>query len=193
MGKAKSIHISRFNPLAWGILFFTLWLKLRTAEELNTSQETISWAFLAVSVILFLSIVIPPLARIMSTKTAEQILIPTVFFLSIFSLIFAWAGDLKDMYEKSITGLEIPVGVIFGFLWLIAYLMILTHSISIHSRYFGIAFSAVYAIIGIYVIFTEPNKWGGVILIIIGAILCLVATKILKINYPPIFGDGLED
>jgi membrane protease YdiL (CAAX protease family) len=190
MENAKNAHISRFNPLAWGILFFTLWLTLRAAGELNKPQEIISWAFLAVSVILFLSIFISPLARILSTKTAEQLLIPTIFFLSIFGFTFAYAGKLKAMFEKDLVILETYIATIFGFLWVIAYLLILTRSV---SKYFGIAFSAVFFVLGVYILIREANMWGGIIVMVIGVTICLVATRVLPINYPPLFGDKLED
>ena len=185
MGTAKSSHISQFNPLAWGMLFFTLWLITRTVGELNTPQEIISWAFLAISGILFLSIVIPPLARVMATKAAEEILVPFIFFSSILGFVFGWLGSLKD-----ITGWQINIGVIFGMLWFIAYLMVLTRTA---PKYFGIAFSAVFFILGIYVLVAEANIWGGVMLVVIGAILCLVATRILPIYRDSIFGDLQED
>ena len=137
MEKTESTHVSRFDPLAWGMLFFTIWITTITVGELDTFQGTVSWAFLAVSGTLFLSIFIPPLALIMSTKTAKQIFLPCIFSLMIFGFTIGWIGSLKD-----ISGWEQTIVVIFGFLWLIAYLMVLIRSTA--SRNLGIAFATIF-------------------------------------------------
>ena len=54
MVETKSNHMSKFDPLAWGMLFFTLWLVTKTIGEPNTSQEIVSYAFFIVAGLLYL-------------------------------------------------------------------------------------------------------------------------------------------
>ncbi len=185
MVEKKSNRMSKFDPLAWGMLFFTLWLVTKTIGEPNTSQELVSYAFLIVSGLLFLSIIIPPLARLMTTKTTEQILLPTIFSMSILGFALGWLGSLKD-----VVGWELHVGILFGFLWLIAYLMVL---IRIAPRNLGIALSVICFILGIRVLVAEAAIWEGVILMAIGVIICLVAIRKIPVYWIPIFGDESED
>ena len=161
-------RIASFNPLAWGILFFTFWLSLRTISQLQTLQEILSWASLGLSGILWLSILIPPLADIFDKPRAKTVFLPLIFFVSITGYTFSWVGSLPGM-----EGFARDLSFILGFLWIVAYLLVLVRST---TRVIGILASSTFVGFGIYHLI-DSQIVGGAALLVLGIVLLVIATK----------------
>ena len=174
---------TQFDPFAWGAFFFTLWLILRISGESDIFQDIMSWTFLTVSCALFLSIFIPPLSHIITTKASQQIILPTIFILT--PLVFA-LGFYSSLINMK--GVDLNIGIIFGTLWIIAWQTMITR---LTNKYFGIGISAIYLIVGIRVVF-EGEVLGGILIMIIGVIQFLVAIRVIPVYRLPIF-DNLGD
>lgn len=158
-----------FNPLAWGILFFTFWLTLVALPlELNLGQKIVAWSTFGISGILWLSILLRPLREWMKSKRVKEIYLPSVFFISIGGYTISWVSSLPSIQLSNI-----PFAVYGGFIWLLTCILILVGS---SSKKVGIFGSLLFVIAGIYTII-QTNVLGGVILICFGLILLFIAIK----------------
>jgi len=157
-----------FNPLAWGILFFVFWLSLRTVSQLQTLQEVISWSFLGLSGILWLSIPIPQLADIFDRPRVKTVFLPLIFFVSITGYTLSWVGTLPSM-----EGFARDLSIVLGFLWIVAYLLVLVRST---TRVIGILASLTFVGFGIYHL-VNSQIIGGATLLALGIVLLVIATK----------------
>jgi len=155
-----------FNPLAWGILFFSFWLSLRTIGEPQAMKIGFSWAFLGFSVILWLSIFVPPLRAILNHKYAVKFFLPIIFYVSIFTFVLGWVGSLANLEEHIRT-----LTIIFGFLWILAYLFIL---IRITNKPLGVIVSLVSIGLAIYR-FIKGLNLAGIMLVLIGIVIFVIA------------------
>ncbi len=155
-----------FNPVAWGILFFSFWLSLRTIGEPQDLQIGFSWAFLGLSGILWLSIFVPTLRDILYHKYSVKFFLPIIFYVSIFTFALGWIGSWANVegYLRTLT-------IIFGFMWILAYLFIL---IRITNKPLGIIVSIVFIGLAIYR-FTNGLILAGIMLVIIGIVIFVVA------------------
>lgn len=108
-----------FNPLASGILFFTLWLTIQALSDLPDFQKSFSWLLFSLSIIVWASIPWGWLRRLLNTENASQIILPLVFELTIAGYIIGWLGILKEV-RGTVSTLAIAV----GFVWLITYIMV---------------------------------------------------------------------
>lgn len=108
-----------FNPLSWGILFFTLWLTVQALNTLPDFQKNFSWFFLGLSIVALVSIPWNWLRKLLNTQRASQIILPVIFELTVAGYIIGWVGMLKDMH-----GAVLGLAVAIGFIWLIVYVMV---------------------------------------------------------------------
>ncbi len=155
-----------FNPIAWGILFFGFWLSLRTIGEPQDLQIGFSWAFLVFSVILWLSIFIPPLRDILNHKYSVKFFLPIIFYVSIFAFVLGWIGSWSSLEDCFRT-----LSIILGFMWILAYLFIL---IRITNRLPGIVVSVVFIGLAIYR-FINGLILDGILLVVIGVVILVIA------------------
>lgn len=161
-----------YNPIPWGILFFGFWLLLNTTSQFGPIQQGFAWFFLALAGLLWLSIVVPPLGRLFTQPKATSLILPIVFFVSIFGYTLSWLSSLAD-----IEGRTLSIAIIFGFLWIIAYLLVLIRNV---PKPAGIAASAFLLGIGIFQIFKPPpaeSLLSTVVVIVLGAILLCIAIR----------------
>jgi hypothetical protein len=156
-----------FNPLAWGILFFSFWLSLQLFDKLLPLQQGIGWFSLFLSAVLFCSIFIPPLQKLLSKPSLSGFFVSLVFFV----LIFAFAITLAQSWPNLA---DVPhliyIAVIGGVLWFIAYLLVLVRMVSGLKKvgfWTGIAICIILIGIGIYEAITS-DVLAGVILTALG-------------------------
>ena len=131
---------TQFNPLSWGILFFSFWILLQPISEPPAFVQGVSWFFLGMSVLLGLSIVLKKLQNFLNRQGPRGFFLPLVFFVSLFafavSLSQSW-GILKEI--------PLCISVVGGILWLIAYLLILVRFAAERiGRTIGVVFSLGY-------------------------------------------------
>jgi hypothetical protein len=93
MSVNKKQSSTDFNPLSWAILFFSLWFTLRSLH----TNTIFSWILFGMSFILLLSIYLEPLYKIFSQPNAVQMILPTIFILTIAAFIFGVLQVLKDL------------------------------------------------------------------------------------------------
>lgn len=86
---------SDFNPLSWSILFFSLWYTIKTLH--NDSYNLFAWFLFGMSIILLGSIYWDWLYKILNSPRSVQMILPTIFILTIASSIFGVLLALKDL------------------------------------------------------------------------------------------------
>ncbi len=161
-----------FQPLAWGILFFTFWLSLRTISGIGAVQHRFAWFFLGLAGMLWLSIVIPPLGRFFANPKRTKIIMPLIFFVSLYAYVINWLISIK-----SIEGVTLEIAVVFGFLWIVAYLLVL---ISYVPMKFGIGVSSsLIGLAGFYFVkqATAEPLLSAIILLSLGIVLLVITIK----------------
>lgn len=174
----KDDNNSKFNPLAWGILFFTFWLSLRTIGQLQTLQEVLSWFFLGLSVVLWLSIFIQPL-RTVFDKPKTRAVLPMVFLVPIMSFALSLVGSLS-----AIGGFTRELSLVLGFLWFVACLLVMVRSI---IRIIGILASLTFVGFGIYHLINSQIIVGAT-LVALGIVALVIAAKRPRMwhQFPPV-------
>ena len=160
---------STFNPFSWGILFFGFWCALKVTEQLTGLQEGISLVALIFSIILLLSIYIPPIREFLNSHKVRNILLPSVFNITVFLYILSWVTSLPSMQ-----GGYMIVALVVGFLWLVTLIIVLV--ITIPNLIVRVASSLVFFIPGI-IYLIRHLFYEGSYLVILGIILLFVAIK----------------
>ena len=168
-----------FNPLAWGILFFSLWLSLQPFGELSLFQQGIGGFFLFLSAVMFCSIFMKCLRDFLNKPSLISFLLPVIFFASLmgfaFSLVQSWTN---------LEGTSLYISIIGGALWLIAYFLILIRIVAELGK-IGFWMGTVIGIAligkGIYDAFTS-DVVAGIILIALG-----IGTIVIVVKKPPIW------
>jgi len=170
---------TKFNPVAWGILFFTFWLSLRTISQLQTLQEVLSWASLGLSVVLGLSIFIPYLAHIFNGSKAKTVFLPLIFFVFITGYTLSWVGSLPSM-----GGFTRDLSFVLVFLWIVACLLVMVRSI---IRIIGMLASLTFVGFGIYHLI-DSQIIVGATLVALGVVALVIATKRPRMwhHFPPV-------
>jgi len=163
-----------FNPLAWGILFFSLWLLLQMIEELPPVQQCIGWFFLGLSAVLFCSIFIPPLRKLLIRPGLGGFFPPLIFFVSLIGFAIALATSWSNL-----EGVSRTISVLGGIAWFIAYILVLARVAAELGRkgfWAGIVICIALIGNGIYVAFTS-DVLAGIILVVLGIISMVVVIK----------------
>ena len=163
-----------FNPLAWGILFFSFWISLQTIDKLSPLQERIGWLFLVLSAVLFCSIFISRLHNFLIRPGLIGFFIPLIFFISLMgftiTLVQSWP-NLEGAFRY--------IAVIGGVLWLIAYLLVLMRIVAELGRvgfWLGIVICIALIGKGIYDAFTS-DVGAGIMLVALGIISIVIVIK----------------
>lgn len=179
MDNSERKRLSSFDPLIWGMFFFIVWLIVRTLADLTVFMEIISWSFLAISILLFLSIFIPPIAKLMNKENIRSVVMQIMFTLTPLVFALGFLGNVLDVnnIEKNIT-------IIFGILWIIAWQIIL---VRLAGKILGGFFALLYFYAGINVLITGGNTLGAIFILIIGVIQILVAIKVIPVMRLPIY------
>lgn len=164
---------TKFNPLVWGILFFTFWLSLRTIGQLQTLQEVLSWFCLGLSVVLWLSIFIQPLRTVFDKPKARAVFLPVVFFVSIMSFALSLVGSLSD-----IGGFTRELSLVLGLLWIVAYFLVIVRSATTVriTRIASILASLTFVGFGIYR-FINSQILAGALLVALGIASLVIIAK----------------
>ena len=170
---------TEFNPLFWGILFFAFWLSLRTVGQPQDLQIGLSWFFLGLSAILLISIFPIKLRELLNKRYSKKFTLPIVFYGSIFAFVLGWIGSWSSL-EGSIR----TISVILGFLWIVAYLLIL---IRITSKPMGIIVSIVFFCLAIYR-FVNILILDGILSMLLGVVVLVIAIWRPKIWHKLTFG-----
>ena len=116
-----------YNPLAWGILFFTMWLTLVTIHGTGQTTTWIPTALLILSILLMVSIFLKILFnKIFKNdvttnifKFASTIVTPIVFEITVAGYIIAWIQGVAILSEPNLT-----IAIIIGFFWIIIYVIV---------------------------------------------------------------------
>jgi len=169
----KNDDNTKFNPLVWGILFFTFWLSLRTIGQLQTLQEVLSWFFLGLSVVLWLSIFIQPLRTVFGKPKVVKVVLLLVFFASIIGFAFSLVGSL--FYMKGFTQ---ELSLVLGLLWIVAYFLVIVRSATTIriTRIASILASLTFVGFGIYR-FINSQILAGALLVALGIAALVIAAK----------------
>jgi hypothetical protein len=163
---------TRFNPLSWGILFFSFWVLLQTIPESTACIQGWSWFFLGMSVLLWFSIFVKKLRDFLNRPGPSRYFLPLVFFVS----LFAFAVSLSQSW---VVLKEIPlyISVVGGILWFVAYLLILVRlAVERAGRTIGIVVSLGIVLVGIRLLIT-PDILAGIVLIALGGIATVIAIR----------------
>ena len=111
---------STFNPLSWGVLFFSLWLSLKTVDSmvpLGHFQRGLANVAIVVSiVILFLIPLTTWLRDKLQTMLRNANALPIIYVITVSVYAF---GVLTVI--PSLKGLDITLAITIGFLWLVVY------------------------------------------------------------------------
>jgi hypothetical protein len=161
-----------FNPLAWGILFFSFWLSLRTIGEIGAVQQGFAWFFLGLAGMLWLSIAIPPLGKSLANPNRTKLLVPIIFFVSMFAYMINLLNSIKY-----IEGPTLQIAMIFGFLWIVAYLVVLIRNV---ERNVGISISLSLIGLAVYYFSRPPTAeplLSAIILLALGIVLLVTTIK----------------
>jgi hypothetical protein len=216
MTQTANEYRSQYNPVSWGTLLFSLWLTLIVLGPntdygimLIRAQEVATWIILALSVLLFLSIMVTPISTLLKKKQFEQIFIPFVFMMSFLGFTAAWTGKFGDLFEllgKSnevtqstsgntsiiVQGIPITldekivyVAMIFGFIWFVTYLSIMFYSLSLHFKWLSVSIFVGWLLGSIAYLLFGTNDWGAFTLIAMSLAQGLILARILPISYSP--------
>jgi len=167
-----------FNPLAWGILFFSFWISLQMIDELPPFQQHMGWFFLGLSAALFLSIFCPWLQKLWIKPSVSGFFLPLIFFVSLLGFAISVASSLSNL-----EGISRAISVFGGVLWFIAYFLVLARvAAELGRRGFWASIVICSALIGngIYVALTS-NVVVGTILVALGIISIVIVIKKLPI------------
>jgi hypothetical protein len=82
-----------FNPLSWAITFFTMWYTLLTIHS-NPGFGRICFV---ISCILLISVYVQPIKTILASSEFINLILPVIFILSVFTLIFGVILALNDL------------------------------------------------------------------------------------------------
>ncbi len=168
-----------YNPISWGILFFSFWLILWTTGISNCWVKGVAWFSLALSVILLISIFWGYLRDLLNKPKAANIVLPLVFTVSMMAYAISWIVSLPDL-----TGSVFTISFWIGFLWMIAYTIVLTANV---DRKIGIVISVALIFAGI-VNLASLLIIQGIALLLLGIILLFAALgKIPLKGKVPIF------
>jgi hypothetical protein len=170
-----------FNPLAWGILFFSFWISLQIFGELSPLQQGIGWFSLVLSAVLFCSIFILPLQKLLTRPGLSGSFISLIFFISLtgftITLVQSWS-NLED------TPHLLYISVIGGVLWFIAYILVLVRMIAELGRagfWFSIVPCSAIIGIGLHKAITS-DVLAGIIMVALG-----IGAIVIVIKKPPIW------
>ncbi|OGO23245.1 MAG: hypothetical protein A2Z28_00715 [Chloroflexi bacterium RBG_16_51_9] len=167
-----------FNPLSWGILFFTLWLTVQALNTTTSSQKNFSWFFLGLSIIALVSIPWRWLRNLLNSQRASQIILPIVFELTVAGYVIGWVGMLKDVH-----GAVLALTVAIGFIWLIVYIMVAAAKFV--KPYFRALTCAIFLLAWIY-FFIQSGLSGSWPLIIVTAAVFWASIKPQQFRWIPL-------
>ena len=170
-----------FNPLAWGILFFSFWISLQMFDELSPLQQGIGWLSLGLSAVLFCSIFIPPLQKLLIRPGLGGFFISLIFFASLMGFVITLVQSWPNLEDASHL---IYISVIGGVLWLIAYLLVLVRVVAELGRvgfWLGIMICIALIVIGIHEALTSDVR-AGIIMVALG-----IGSIVIVIKKPPIW------
>jgi len=137
-----------FNPLAWGIAFFSFWISLKMIDKLPPFLQVAAWFFLVLSAVLWLSILIQPLRNLLIRPCVSGIILPLIFFVPLLGFTISFASSLSNL-----EGAYRTISAIGGFLWIIAYLLVMMMVAAELNRvgfWLGIALGIVLIGVGAY-------------------------------------------
>jgi len=155
-----------FNPLSWGMVFFTFWLALKAVPNASRPQNPLSWGAVVISFLLWLSIILPPWRKILEKPRVKKIYLPTIFCITLAGYVIGWVTSIVNIKGN----LDFNVSFFFGLAWLFIWLIILMR---ITNRLVGILGSVAFIGFGVrYLI--QSNYYSAVTLIILGIIGVLV-------------------
>lgn len=173
----KNREPTLFNPLAWGILFFSFWISLQTIPKSTPVIQGMSWFFLGISVVLWFSIFLKNLQDLLIKPGLRGFFLPLLFFVSLLAL----AITLTQSWTL-LQGVALYVSIIAGILWFVAYILILVRfAAGKIGRMVGIVISVVIIGIGIYTLVTSDIV-AGIVLVGLG-----IASMLIAIFRPPIW------
>ena len=133
--------IDNFNPMAWALLFFAFWITLKTVINASWGQNIIANVSLAMSIFLWLSILIPPLRKWLAKPGVEQIYRPTIYIISLTGYFLGWILNWPDLNR-----IDMSISVYFGTILVLTYLMILIRA---SGRIIGSVASLVLLVAGV--------------------------------------------
>ena len=112
-----------FNPLSWGLLFFSLWLSLKTVDSmvsLGPFQRGLANVAIVVSIVMLFSIPLTIWLRgKLQTILRNANVMPSIFVITVSVYIMGWLTVIP-----SLKGLDITLAITIGFLWLVVYGMV---------------------------------------------------------------------
>ena len=158
---------SQFNPLAWGIMFFSIFLSLKTLPETDLNNS-LSFTFLAFSVIMFAAIWSRFLSSIFEIQTVKTIIAPIIFLTSFFGFIFSYIGSISSLDETTRC-----ITIIVGSLWMFTFLILLVINA---KREIGLLASITFVGLGVYH-FISQDIVIAIILVVVGLIMAILTWK----------------
>jgi len=159
-----------FSPVAWGVVLFSFWISLQAIPGATAIVRGLSWFYFGTSAVLWVSIFSRDLRDLLTRRSLAGFLLPVVFFVSPLAFAIALVQSL-GLLEGVAKHLLIAVGN----LWMFAYLAVLVRFIAGRvGRIAGIVPSAILIAIGVYTM-VRSDLLGGVILVVLGIILVLIA------------------
>jgi hypothetical protein len=162
-----------YNPISWGISLFSFWLILWTTGSPSYWVKGVAWFSLVLSVILLVSIFWGWLRELFRKPRAVDVVLPIIFTISIMAFGISWMVSLPLL-----TGAIFHMSFWLGFIWMIAYLVVLVANV---DRRIGITVSAALVIAGIVNLFLSLFIQ-GISLSVLGVILLLAALGIIPLR-----------
>jgi len=112
-----------FNPLSWGVLFFSLWLSLKTVDSvvpLGPFQRGLANVAIVVSIVMLVS---TPFTNWLRNKLQTIIrnasVLPVIYVITVFVYTIGFLTVVP-----SLKGPDVALAITIGFLWLVAYGMV---------------------------------------------------------------------
>jgi hypothetical protein len=162
---------TKINPLGWGILFFMFWVSLVTIPGIKaqTLSWDMAWVSFGLSILMLISIE-PHIRNWLNKPGVIRYIVMLVFYISLMSYAVAYISSVGAV-DATIR----PILIIFGFIWLLVYLCILS---SRSPRPWGIVVSILFIGIGVYNFLAQQTDIGRVSLIscAIVAVITLVCS-----------------
>ena len=162
---------SKFNPLGWGILFFTFWLSIMTIPGLREQTMTlfVAWLSLGLSVLMLISIE-PHLRDWLNKPRVKRHILTWVFYVTFLSFAITYISSV-GIVDPTI---RLWV-IIIGFLWFMVFFIIL---ISKLPKTVGIITCLIFLGFGVYYLISQQTDNGRITAVGFGiiAIITLVCS-----------------
>jgi hypothetical protein len=109
--KDNNLKGTQINPLAWGVMFFSFWLSLKSLSLSSKLQQGVAWFMLGCTVAAGI-LIIPKMRE--AVEKQSQTIIMLVEEIAVLAYFIGWISPLKDLKH-----IDLAIALAVGYFWVI--------------------------------------------------------------------------